>query len=88
MTKVSWCKLSELHAGKKGVVRQVVTQGHRSDLVVMARRLVEMGVIEGESFEVLHEGPVAKDPMSICIRGSQIALRRELASLVWVEEEV
>lgn len=48
------------------------------------RKLLAMGLTPSTSFEVLRMAPMG-DPVEIRVRGSNISLRREEASLVNVE---
>ncbi len=71
--------LSEFHSGVKGIIQKL------EPLDGLTKRLMEMGFLEGETLELLHEGPIGKDPMAVRVRGGMIALRRSEASRVWVE---
>jgi ferrous iron transport protein A len=51
----------------------------------LERRLLEMSFIEGAEIEVLHEGPLGRDPIAVRIAGAGvIALRRRDAALIQV----
>jgi ferrous iron transport protein A len=79
-------KLGELQRGMSAIITRVGSQegalrkGEGSDL---SSRLLEMGLLEGASVEVVHEAPFGKDPIAVRIRGAVIALRRTEAN--WVE---
>ena len=47
-------------------------------------RLLEMGFLEGSSFEVVHEAPLGGNPIAVRVRGTLIALRREEAGAIEV----
>lgn len=47
-------------------------------------RLLEMGFIEGAMVEVVHEGPVGRDPVGIRLHDCVIALRRHEANAILV----
>jgi ferrous iron transport protein A len=47
-------------------------------------RLLELGFVEGASVEVLHEGPIGRDPLAVRVNGATIALRRREAMAILV----
>jgi ferrous iron transport protein A len=47
-------------------------------------RLMELGLMEGETLEMLGAAPFG-DPLAIRIRGSRLALRRHEAALIEIE---
>ncbi len=49
------------------------------------RRLLELGFVEGAAVQVLHEGPVGRDPIAVRVNGTTIALRRREAMAILVE---
>ena len=53
-------------------------------VVELERRLLELGFIEGAEVVVLHEGPVARDPLAVRVNGATIALRRREAMAILV----
>jgi ferrous iron transport protein A len=48
------------------------------------RRLLEIGFLEGAAVEVLHEGPLGRDPIAVRLNGTTVALRRREAMAVLV----
>ncbi|RTL76659.1 MAG: ferrous iron transport protein A [Bradyrhizobiaceae bacterium] len=48
------------------------------------RRLLELGFVEGARVEVLHEGPIAGDPIAVRVDNNTIALRRREAMSIFV----
>jgi ferrous iron transport protein A len=48
------------------------------------RRLLELGFVEGAEINVLHEGPIGRDPIAVRINGTTIALRRREAMAILV----
>jgi ferrous iron transport protein A len=48
------------------------------------RRLLEFGIVEGASVQILHEGPIGRDPIAVRVNGTTIALRRREAMAVMV----
>jgi len=51
----------------------------------LERRLVELGFVEGDTVEVLHEGPIGGDPIAVRINGTLIGLRRREAMAILVQ---
>lgn len=61
------------------------TPSTRTDLYdTLARRLLELGFIPGTVVTMMHRAPLARDPISVTVRGMHIALRRAEAKLVRV----
>jgi ferrous iron transport protein A len=52
--------------------------------VELERRLLELGFVEGAQVEILHEGPLGRDPIAVRVNDSTIALRRREAMAVLV----
>jgi ferrous iron transport protein A len=48
------------------------------------RRLLELGFVEGAAVEVLHEGPLGRDPIAVRVNDTTIALRRREAMAIIV----
>jgi ferrous iron transport protein A len=48
------------------------------------RRLLELGFVEGATVEILHEGPVGRDPIAVRVNNTTIALRRREAMAILV----
>jgi ferrous iron transport protein A len=75
--------LGELNPGARATILSVGKIGNcHADL---ARRLLEMGLLEGAEVEVLHQAPFGGDPIAVRVRGSLIALRRNEACFIEVE---
>ncbi len=53
----------------------------------LERRLLELGFVEGASVEVLHEGPIGRDPIAVRVADATIALRRHEALAVMIAPE-
>lgn len=49
------------------------------------RKLLALGVIEGMEVELLHEGPIGRDPIALRVDDRTIALRRREAACIDVE---
>ena len=50
----------------------------------LERRLLELGFVEGALVEILHEGPLGRDPIAVRVNDTTIALRRREAMAVLV----
>jgi ferrous iron transport protein A len=50
----------------------------------LEQRLLELGFVEGATVEILHEGPVGRDPIAVRLNGTTIALRRREAMAILV----
>ncbi len=44
-----------------------------------------MGFVEGARFEILHEGPIGRDPIAVKLDDTRVALRRRDADALIVE---
>ena len=95
-TIVPYCRMSPvslatLRKGARGVVVDIrddaQSLGDESQSTV-SRRLLELGFVPGESFEVIGEIWPGGDPMAIRVGNTTFALRRREASAVIVEPEV
>jgi len=79
--------LSELHTGAQGVVDGVVdddaTLGEETGATIVMR-LIELGFVAGERFEIIAEARPSGDPLAVRIGGSCFALRRREAAAVIV----
>jgi ferrous iron transport protein A len=56
-----------------------------SDGDVIARRLMELGFIQGAVVEIRHQAPLLHDPIAVLVRGMVVALRKYEAERVSVE---
>jgi ferrous iron transport protein A len=79
--------LAELHKGAQGSVVTVREDGaalgdETGGTIVM--RLIELGFVPGESFEIIAESLPGGDPIAVRIGGSCFALRRREAAAVMV----
>lgn len=72
-------RLSELKKGASAVVREV-EEAHAADPI--ARRLRELGFVNGEPVRVVACGPVGGDPVLVQIGFTRFALRRSEAARV------
>jgi ferrous iron transport protein A len=82
--------LSDLHLGARGTIAGVREDGAVLDdetgaTVVM--RLIEIGFVPGERFEIIAESRPGGDPIAVRIGGSCFALRRREAGAIQVFAE-
>ncbi|MBY0471838.1 ferrous iron transport protein A [bacterium] len=73
-------KLGELKKGMRGLIKRIDDSSSE-----FSRRLLEMGLIEGSTVEIVHEAPFGGDPIALRVRGSLVALRRNEANRIEVE---
>jgi ferrous iron transport protein A len=79
--------LASLRAGARGVVQGVIdddsTLGEETGATIVMR-LIEIGFVAGERFEIIAESRPSGDPLAVRIGGSCFALRRREAAAVLV----
>lgn len=75
----SYIPLSSLPIGEKCKVKKITSHG------LMRRRLLDLGLIDNTIVEPLYKSP-SGDPVAYAIRGTVIALRSEVASMILVEK--
>jgi len=71
-------RLSELKPDEEGVIAKILGKG------LVARRMADMGLTPGTRIRVLRKAPLG-DPIEFEVRGYNLSLRRDEASLVLVE---
>lgn len=71
--------LGTLRKGDRAIVAAIVSAEE------LESRLLEMGFVEGAPVELVHEGPVGRDPVAIQLHGCTIALRRQEANAILVQ---
>ena len=54
----------------------------------LERRLLELGFVEGAHVEILHEGPLGRDPIAVRVNDTTIALRRREAMASWWPDRI
>lgn len=72
-------QLSHLRRGQQARIQHIDAPEN------LTRKLLEMGLEEGMEVSLLHEGPIARDPMAIRLGDRVIALRRRDADSITVE---
>jgi len=82
--------LDQMKIGEKGRITAIAQSASVEDSVPLAReelerRLLEAGFLEGETVEVMHHGPVGRDPIAVMVNDTLIALRRSEAEAVEIE---
>ena len=84
-----YVSLSALAPGSSGLVVGVGQPGSADPadrtLSALERRLLELGFISGEQFEVVAEAWPGHDPFVVRIGSTTLALRRREAESIWVE---
>jgi ferrous iron transport protein A len=80
--------LGSLHKGARGVVASVREDGAEvgdTTGATVVMRLIEIGFVPGEAFEIVAESRPGGDPIAVRIGGSCFALRRREANAVLVQ---
>lgn len=67
--------LNNLPMNKKGIVEKINCDGN------IRRRLLDLGVVKGTSIIPIFKSPFG-DPIAYEIRGSLVALRKEISELI------
>jgi ferrous iron transport protein A len=78
-----YVSLSALSPGSSGRVVGVGTPA--ASMSPLERRLLELGFISGEQFEIIAEARPGRDPFVVRIGHTTLALRRREAESIWVE---
>jgi len=78
-----YVSLSALSQGSSGLVVGVGTP--TGGMTSVERRLLELGFISGEQFEIVAEAWPGRDPFVVRIGNTTLALRRREAESIWVE---
>jgi ferrous iron transport protein A len=78
-----YVSLSALAPGSSGLVVGVGTPN--ASMSALERRLLELGFISGEQFEILAEAWPGRDPFVVRVGNTTLALRRREAESVWVD---
>jgi len=84
VTAAKCTPLGLANRGFRGTIGAIaVTEGdHGLSAAELERRLLELGFVEGASVEVLHEGPLGRDPIAVRVNDTTIALRRREAMAI------
>jgi ferrous iron transport protein A len=78
--------LGETPRGFCGLIEAIAVTGDHNGVAAaeIEWRLLELGFVEGARVEVLHEGPIASDPIAVRVDNNTIALRRREAMSIFV----
>ncbi len=68
-------RLSEMEPGEEG--RVIKIEGKQ-------KRLMDMGIVKGAEIKVIRKAPLG-DPVEFFLRGYNLSLRKEDASVIWVK---
>ncbi len=74
-------KLNELKKGKKGIIESVSGRG------ALRRRLLDLGLTPNTEVTVRKVAPLG-DPIEISLRGYELTIRKDEASVVKVREVI
>lgn len=70
-------RLGRCRRGWRGSVSGLIAiEGSGIPWTELERRLLEMGFVEGAAVEVLHEGPIKRDPIAVRVDETTVAVRR------------
>ena len=78
-----YVSLSALAPGSSGLI--VAVGQPNASMSALERRLLELGFISGEQFEIVAEAWPGHDPFVVRIGSTTLALRRREAESIWVE---
>jgi ferrous iron transport protein A len=78
--------LGRARPGFRGRIEAIEATGSASGLTPeeLERRLIELGLVEGASVEILHEGAIGRDPIAVRVDSATVALRRREAMAILV----
>jgi len=79
--------LGEARLGFRGTIRAIEADRAQGTLPAseLEKRLLELGFTEGMSVAILHEGPIAHDPIAVRVGSATFALRRSEARAILVD---
>ena len=81
-------KLGSGHRGTSGTVIGIRPhENHALPAGEIERMLLEIGFMEGSRVEVLHEGPLGRDPIAVRVDNMRIALRRNEANAILIQPD-
>ena len=76
--------LGHARVGDAGQISHIAVGEEEREL---ERLLLEMGFVEGARVELLHEGPMGRDPIAVKVDDMRVALRRREAGFIMVVSE-
>jgi len=71
--------VADLNIGEKGIIEHVCLNS-------IPLKLLEMGCMPGKEVELIQIAPL-NDPLYIVVNGSHIAIRRDVAQLIEIENK-
>jgi Fe2+ transport system protein FeoA len=74
-------QLSDLKAGQKARITAITPRGDQA----YRQRLIAMGLLPGTELVLLRQAPFG-DPVQILIRGVELSLRKNEASILQIEQ--
>ena len=77
--------LGQARVGDAGQIAHIAVGEEEHEL---ERLLLEMGFVEGARVELLHEGPMGRDPIAVKVDDMRVALRRREAGFIMVVSEI
>lgn len=69
--------LLELAKGDKAIITS-----YKAEKIPL--KLIEMGCVEGSEIELVQVAPL-KDPLYLCVNGSYLAIRKEVAQFILIK---
>jgi ferrous iron transport protein A len=85
LTPLERTPLGLAHRGFRGIIGAIdATDSNGISAAEIERRLLELGFVEGARVEILHEGPLGRDPIAVRVNNTTIALRRREAMAILV----
>jgi ferrous iron transport protein A len=89
MSAKSTIALGDARVGFRGWIHALSVGSDSTGLpgAELERRLIELGFVEGARVELLHEGLFGGDPIAVRVAQATIALRRQEAMSIMVNEE-
>ncbi len=73
--------LNDLSPGDRGIVTEVKGSGS------LKKRLLDMGIVRNQAIHVVRAAPL-DDPIEVVVRNTHLSLRREEASMIYVNRKV
>ena len=72
--------LDQLRRGERARIQHIEADDN------LARKLLELGLLEGIELRLAHVGPFGRDPIAIEVHDRCIALRRRDAAHIFIEK--
>jgi Fe2+ transport system protein FeoA len=75
--------LAELKKNKEATITDYNRGQHEINVIP---RLIEMGLVKGAKIKIIHSAPINRDPIAVEVKGAIIALGKNEADQIIVEE--